>query len=87
MMTSRNDRYFKGGFSGLMIAAALLCGASAAQAAGSASYVQDGLIACWDGIENAGAGVHDGNPRLQSKSIDLGCWEVPSGLGFRLFVR
>ena len=22
-------------------------------------YVQDGLIACWDGIENAGAGVHD----------------------------
>ena len=29
----------------------------------------------------------DGNPRLQSKSIDLGCWEVPSGLGFRLFVR
>ena len=29
----------------------------------------------------------DGNPRLQSKSIDLGCWEVPSGLGLRLFVR
>jgi len=28
--------------------------------AGSASlYVQDGLIACWDGIENAGAGVHN----------------------------
>jgi len=34
MMTSRNDRYFKGGFSGLMIAAALFFGASAAQAAG-----------------------------------------------------
>ena len=34
MMTSRNHRYFKGGFSGLMIAAAILCGASAAQAAG-----------------------------------------------------
>jgi hypothetical protein len=34
MMTSRNDRYFKGGFSGLMIAAAILCGASAARAAG-----------------------------------------------------
>ena len=34
MMTSRNDRFFKGGFSGLMIAAAVLCGASAAQAAG-----------------------------------------------------
>ena len=24
-------------------------------------YVQDGLIAMWDGIENAGAGVHDAN--------------------------
>lgn len=25
----------------------------------SSLYVQDGLVACWDGIENAGAGVHD----------------------------
>ena len=24
-------------------------------------YVQDGLVAMWDGIENAGWGVHDGN--------------------------
>lgn len=24
----------------------------------TSSYVQDGLVACWDGIENAGAGVH-----------------------------
>ena len=24
----------------------------------AAHYVQDGLVACWDGIENAGAGVH-----------------------------
>ena len=29
MITSRNNRYFKGGFSGLMIAAALFFGASA----------------------------------------------------------
>ncbi len=29
----------------------------------------------------------DGNPRLQSKSIDLGCWEVPSGLGFQIILR
>ena len=35
MMTSRNDRFLKGGFSGLMIAAAILCGAFAAQAAGT----------------------------------------------------
>ena len=29
MITSRNDRFFKGGFIGLMIAAAVFCGASA----------------------------------------------------------
>lgn len=42
MMTSRNDRFFKGGFSGLVIAAAVLCGASAAQAAGTlpSGYVE-----------------------------------------------
>ena len=45
MMTSRNDRFFKGGFSGLVIAAAVLCGASAAQAAGTlpAGYME---VAC-----------------------------------------
>ncbi len=31
-MTSRNGRFLKGGFSGLMIAAAIFCGASAARA-------------------------------------------------------
>ena len=45
------------------LASGLVCLAVFAAAnvfAGSASlYVQDGLIACWDGIENAGAGVHD----------------------------
>ena len=34
MITSRNDRFFKDGFIGLMIAAAIFCGAFAAQAAG-----------------------------------------------------
>jgi len=45
MMTSRNKRFLKGGFSGLMIAAAILCGASAAQAAGTlpAGYME---VAC-----------------------------------------
>ena len=27
----------------------------------SASYVQDGLIAQWDGIDNSGTGTHDPN--------------------------
>ena len=30
-----------------------------AQAASTSLYVQDGLVACWDGIENAGVGVHN----------------------------
>ena len=41
-MTSRNDRFLKGGFSGLMIAAAILCGASAAlgvEAGGEVRYL------------------------------------------------
>ena len=49
-MTSRNDRYFKGGFSGLMIAAAIFCGASAAQAAGQlpAGYTEVECITVTD---------------------------------------
>ncbi|MBR2939714.1 MAG: right-handed parallel beta-helix repeat-containing protein [Kiritimatiellae bacterium] len=41
------------------IVAVCLCAALNASAASTSSYVQDGLIACWDGIENAGAGTHD----------------------------
>lgn len=29
----------------------------------------------------------DGNPRLLNKSVDLGCWEKDSNLGFRIIVR
>ena len=44
----------------------LIIGAAAMAAVGafgytSASYVQDGLIAQWDGIDNAGTGTHDPN--------------------------
>ena len=43
----------------VVLSAIALCAKSAL--AGSASlYVQDGLIACWDGIENAEPGRHDG---------------------------
>ena len=43
-------------------ATALLCGliAASARAADTSRYIQDGLVAHWDGIENAGRGVaHD----------------------------
>ena len=41
------------------IVAVCLCAALNASAVSTSMYVQDGLIACWDGIENAGAGTHD----------------------------
>ncbi len=50
---------------GSKLTAFALCGvmaftsAATAHAYTSASYVQDGLIAQWDGIDNIGAGIHD----------------------------
>ena len=65
-----------------------------AEAATSLSYVQDGLVAQWDGIENVGRGQHDGTatawtalgaavdlggrPRKLYKCIDIGCYECPA---------
>ena len=42
----------------------LIAARNAMMAAGklsAKSYIQDGLVAMWDGIENAGWGTHDGN--------------------------
>jgi hypothetical protein len=33
----------------------------------SASYVQSGLIAQWDGIDNAGTGTHDHGLQMKGK--------------------
>ena len=44
------------------IVVAALCtaiAASSAHAGTAMGYVQDGLLACWDGIENAGSGIHN----------------------------
>jgi len=43
----------------LVALAALALGAVRAHAGSAVLYVQDGLIACWDGVENAGAGQHN----------------------------
>ena len=43
-----------------MVAATVTTAAKASPFSTSA-YVQDGLVACWDGIGNAGAGVHADN--------------------------
>ena len=49
-----------------IVAAALAM--STVDAATTSDYVRDGLIACWDGVENAGAGIHDTAP---AKWIDV----------------
>ena len=48
-------------------------------------YVQDGLIAMWDGIENAGWGVHDASARTWKNlvgGIDLPLGNYPSQIYF-----
>ena len=55
---------------GSKLTAFALCGVMAftstatAHAYTSASYVQDGLIAQWDGIDNIGAGIHDPGSKM-----------------------
>ena len=46
----------------IMLAAAMAAGlACTAMADTVAGYVQDGLVGHWDGIDNAGTGMHDPN--------------------------
>ena len=45
-------------------------------------YVQDGLIAMWDGIENAGFGVHDSGARTWKDLIGVHDFVLPSGISF-----
>ena len=48
-----------------MIAARQIAfGKAAGKSLSAKDYVQDGLIAMWDGIENAGWGVHDANATM-----------------------
>ena len=48
-------------FASAAMAALMAVAAQTGKADGIAasSYIQNGLVACWDGIENAGAGTHD----------------------------
>ena len=45
-------------------------------------YVQDGLIAMWDGIENAGFGVHDSGARTWKDLIGVHDFILPAGISF-----
>lgn len=60
MITLQKVFFFKGRdvYRCLMIAIALFCGVTS-HAATSVGYIKNGLVAHWDGVENAGRGVHD----------------------------
>ena len=44
---------------GFVLAFAAMAASMAALAGSASLYVQDGLVACWDGIENGGANTHN----------------------------
>ena len=52
----------------LLAVTATLCAMNLARGETTAQYVRDGLLACWDGVENAGYGMHDDSP---SAWVDL----------------
>ena len=60
MITAQNNMFSMGGgkYRSLLIAAAILIAATS-HAATSVGYIKNGLVAHWDGVENAGRGVHD----------------------------
>ena len=60
----------------------------------ASDYVQDGLVAIWDGIENAGWGVHDPNAtyvsdliasRRKPATVEDAYFESKSGTYFNMF--
>ena len=64
---------------GLLFAAGLC--ACAVQAAGltAANYVQDGLVTCFDGVDNAGTGTHDPSARVWKDLKGTGTASLVSG--------
>lgn len=47
---------------------------------GAMQYIQDGLIAMWDGIENAGFGVHDANATVWKDLVGITDLTIGSGI-------
>ena len=64
---------------GLLFASGLC--ACAVQAAGltAANYVQDGLVTCFDGVDNAGTGTHDPSARVWKDLKGTGTASLVSG--------
>ena len=74
MIILRNNRFSMGGYRSFLIAAGAMLAATAPLAAfadegkSASDYVQDGLVAQWDGVENAGVVLHEDSP---SAWVDL----------------
>lgn len=63
----------------MQIGARMALWSSGAKMPTARDYVQDGLVAMWDGIENAGWGVHDAKARVWKDLSDNGRDAVLSG--------
>ena len=57
---------------GIFAALTTLACAPLARAGSSSLYVQDGLLACWDGIENAGEYPQDNGDDESDQGVLLG---------------
>jgi hypothetical protein len=63
-----------------MIAARQIAfGKAASKGLSAKSYIQDGLVAMWDGIENAGWGVHDPSATVWKNLVKGDSFKVKSG--------
>lgn len=52
------------------------------------SYVQDGLVAMWDGIENDGWGVHNPNATVWKDLVGgFGDWEIPNSTIYENYIH
>lgn len=63
---------------GVMIAARQIAFGGNAKGLSAKDYIQDGLVAMWDGIENAGWGVHDPNATV---------WKDFTGNGYDMTIN
>ena len=77
----KGSPFHKAAVRALAIAAAVGCAFTASADLSASAYVQDGLIAQWDGIENVDAGTHDATATVWSNLVSGTSynWSLVSG--------
>lgn len=81
---------FAGFLVGVTMASAVWAEPVATTIVPASAYVQDGLVGMWDGIENAGAGLHDDTATIWSdisRAKKGGDFTVHDGASFLPFQR